>query len=414
MLAWRKSGVLAVIDQAWLSFVNLAISFAFIRFGEKQDYGSYVMLLAPIALATGVLNALVLSPTATVFPAAASDRQASILSTARTALLATALFAAVLGGVGLALFEALSDEAGLGIVAALVFGCAMAGSLAREGERSLSYARGHVRSALRADALYGVLLLGGMAWLVFDGSVTTVSVLAVSSVAGIVLLIPCLLSMPWISATRKDWKDSWSCGRWALPGTLIAWANLYSYPLVAGYFLGADAVAEINAARLFLMPAVLCVTAWSNLFRPRFSQLRGAGELATIQRVVSRSLTLAVMGLGLYVAMVATAFPWLQPLLGAKYGNLLPLVICWGAFFGLTAVRAVFMAVLMTEADGYRKLTLLGAGGMVLSMAALLSLTRLGPLWVVGVLCLIELIQVVVTANWAFAKMRTQAQVVSA
>jgi hypothetical protein len=81
--------------------------------------------------------------------------------------------------------------------------------------------------------------------------------------------------------------------------------------------------------------------------------------------------------------------------LGEQYRGLQPLVLMWLLYFAIGLVRNVYMATLMTDAQGYKILHHITWLALGLSIPGFVLLSHNGAHWVVGVLCVIELAQVV-------------------
>ena len=393
-----KDGIATMLDQAWLSFLNLAIAAAFIRLAPKEDYGIYLLLQTPLLLVQGLQNALLLSPLATVLPAAAEERKPAVRSTAIGGQVVFLMIAAALGGVLLAIWLGI-ERHGLEIWLPAGFALAIAGASAREGARALHYSAGEALHALRSDLVYGAGLLLALAALTFGGVFETRNVLPAIGIAALwpyalrLLRRPARANAIAIAIDGAVLAQFWACGRWALIGVLVTWINLNAYTLVVGAMLGLPAVADINAARLFLMPVALAVTAWSNLARPRISAWMAQQRHQDIRRFSMQSIFAVLAILAVFAGAVTLAYPLLEPLLGPGYRGLLPLILMWALFFAFAFPRNILMATLMTRPEGYRQLQKVSWAALGISLGGLWLLTAQGTLWVVAVLILVEFTQ---------------------
>lgn len=389
-----KAGIASALDQALLSVLNLAISFAFIRFAAKEDYGIYLLLMTPLYLVMGVQNALVLSPIATVFPSSRADEKDAVYATAISAQLVFVSLSALLCSIGLAAYWYVTHgtvEPGL----VLGFGIGIAGTCAREGARTLFYTRGNAVGALSSDLVYGLGLMLFIGTLSYYARLTPASALMAMGVAA---LWPYIYNLPRKANLKVDVQvlsKFWACGRWALVGVLVTWINLNAYPLIVGISLSTAAVADINVARLFLMPIGLCATAWSNLYRPQISAWSADGQLSAIKSLTIKSIAMGISLLVAFTAVVAWVYPHVESLLGPSYRGLLPLVLLWSLFFGLSLARNMLMATLMTKSEGYKQLQHVSWFALIVSLSGLWFLSAKGATWVVGVLIAVELVQLV-------------------
>lgn len=394
---WLKKLFGAATDQALLSLANLAISLAFIRFGSKTEYGLYVLLLTPIYLAQGLQNALFLSPYVTrVAGGLSSNRQVSIsfLVWGQCAFLAVV---ALISGIGLYFYFALSDqESSYKMVAAVSFG--IVGALLREAVRSFQYASGNVAGALRGNFLYSLVLFAFLAWCFVDKQISLIGAFAAMGMGGVMALAIRGLSVTPVIDVLEEMKHFWTLGRWAVVGVVLTWVNSNFYPFVLAREYGLDVVGEVNAARLFWMPLVLVLPAWSNLFRPILSRLFAEKNIAEIKRLITRSTLIGGLGLILFGLSISLLYPYIAWLLGNSYQGIGPLIGVWCIYYLFFFMRTVTQAVLMIDQAGYRHLSKVSTVMFVLLWPLLFGGAMFGPLGVVLALGLLECIQ------WIFVR----------
>lgn len=390
----RLNPLAAVADQAWLSLLNFTISLAFIWGASKSEYGYYLLLVAPLMLVQSIQNAIVNSPLATFLPAAGEKNKPALQRTAVSLHVYLAVVTTLLGGLGLVAYE---HWAGLQVDAVLVAGFAFAitGTIAREAQRSFAYVQGQGIRALGGDLAYGAVLLTGLAWAILGDQLTAGIVLLLTGLAGVVPLLMKARSFQGLQIHSEPMRQFWSCGRWALPSVVVTWVNLSAYPYFAERSLGLAAVADIGAARLFLMPVGLAMTAWSNWYRPRISSWLATGNAAAVKRLTLKSLFGGWTALAALAVLIVVTYPFIEPALGAQYAGLQPLILMWLLFFALSLARNIYMATLMTDAHGYRILHHITWLALALSLPGFILLSDNGALWVVGVLCAVELAQLV-------------------
>jgi O-antigen/teichoic acid export membrane protein len=398
----RLNPLAALADQAWLSLLSFSISIAFIWGARKDEYAYYLLLVAPIMLVQSIQNAIGNSPLATLLPVADDLSKPILKQTAASLHIYLALAGAILGGPGLFLY---AKWAALDIpwLLPVGFSLAIVGTIAREAQRSFAYVQGEGLRALAGDVVYGFVLLAGIAAAILGYQLTAGIVLSVIGVAGMSPLLTSLLTFRGPRIHPEAMRQFWSCSRWALPSVVMTWINLSAYPYFAARALGLSAVADIGASRLFLMPVGLAMTAWSNWYRPRISSWRAAGELCAIQQLTRTSLIAGLVSLSLVALFISVAYAHIEPLLGARYTGLKPLVLMWLLFFAFSLARNVYMATLMTDANGYRILHHITCVGLVLSVPGFVLFSESGAIWVVGVLCAVELVQLVLVRGQAKA-----------
>lgn len=385
----------ALADQALLSAISLVVSLAFIWHASKDEYGLYLLLLAPALLVQGVQNALLLSPQATVVPASSGQRAEQIATTSAALQLVFAMTAGLVAIVVLLAYQLLTDTLpGEGV--AFAFGVGLFGVLIRDAARATHYAYGNPGRALVGDLIFSAVVLAGLAILIQYRLVSSAAVFAVTGTGALVVLLRTRMSLsarwPPSSAIAREF---WSYGRWALPGMLAAWINLNAYAYIVAIVLGAEALADINAARLFMTPVALLATAWSNVARPKFSALFSEHAGYQLRRLSMLSAAVGVAGTAVFTLAVYWAYPWLERLLSAPYRGLWPLVLMWALYYVLNISRTVLMATLMTTERGYRQIHNLSWAVLAVVIPGLWIGAQNGSAWVIGVLCLAELLLVV-------------------
>lgn len=396
----RLNPIAAVADQAWLSLLSFAVSLAFIWGASKAEYGYYLLLIAPLFLVQSIQNALVNSPLATFLPAAEEPAKLRIRTTAVSMHVYLALAAAILGLLGLLVYGWLAHLEASGLLLT-GFTLAIIGTIVRESQRSFAYVQGLGLRALAGDLIYGALLLAGIALAFAGSSLSAGTVLALTGVAGIAPLLTKARRFEGLQTHVEPLRQFWSCGRWALPSVIVTWVNLSSYPYFAGKSLGLSAVADIGAARLFLMPIGLMMTAWGNWFRPKISGWLASGDVRKVTHITRKSLFAGLAGMAVLAAGLLLVYPFLERFLGPQYQGLQPLVLMWLLFFALSLARNVYMATLMTDPTGYRTLHHITWLALAISLPGFVLFSRNGALWVVGVLCVVELVQVLLVAAHA-------------
>lgn len=406
----RLNPLAAVADQAWLSLLNFAIALAFIWGASKTEYGYYILLMAPLLLVQSIQSAIVNSPLATFLPAATEADKPNLLITAASLHIYLVLMCGVLGGLGLMVYGQVAE---LHVESLLLAGfvLAIAGTLSRESQRSFSYVQGQGVRALAGDLIYGMVLLAGIALALAGDQLSAGLVLLLTGIAGLVPLFSRVAGFHGLQTHAEPMRQFWSCGRWALPSVVVTWISLSAYPYFAGHALGLAAVADIGAARLFLMPVGLMMTAWSNWYRPRISGWLALGKVDAVVGITRRSLLAGWVLLATLAVLLAFTYPLVEPLLGEQYLGLQPLVLMWLLYFAISLARTVYMATLMTDARGYKILHHITWIALALSLPGFVLLSHNGALWVVGVLCAVELMQtvfVIVKARQYWKRPETQ------
>lgn len=401
-----KSGAIAAVDQAWISLVNFSIAFLFIRFGEKSEYGVYTMLMTLVYFIQSVQNALILSPLATVLPAAHASERSSVTATALRAQTSFLLGAAIIAALGLLGYQMVAGHE-VEPILIIAFALGAFGISAREGLRAFSYCEGNVLAALKGDLVFGACALMGLLAIAWLSRIDARLALAATGIAALVPFVLLRQSAGDGRFSGEIWRKFWACGRWSLIGAGLTWVNLYAYPLIVGLRTDAETVAELSAARLFLTPAAIGITAWSNLCRPKISGWFSQRDLAPIRKISLYSLAAALFSLAIFSLFVHLFYGDVEPVLGAQYGGLQGIVMAWSVFFVFSVARSIFMASLMVNEQGYKALQTVSVASLLLSLTGLWFAAPFGAVAVVGVLCLVEAFQALIVGRLAFGNWRS-------
>lgn len=397
----RFNPLAAVADQIWLSLLNFAISLAFIWGATKAEYGYYILLLAPLLLVQSLQNAIVNSPLATFLPSEVdAEKKNRTKATAASLHIYLGLVCGVLGFMGLWTYGLIA-RVHIDILLLSGFVLAIAGTIAREAQRSFAYVQGQGLRALAGDLLYGLVLLAGIALALAGSDLSAGIVLLITGVAGLVPLLTKIAKFDGLQTHAEPLRKFWSCSRWALPSVMVTWINLSSYPYFAGKALGLSAVADIGVARLFLMPIGLMMAAWANWYRPKISGWLAAGNTHAVTSITNRSLQVGLAGMTMLAAVFIFAYPWIETFLGDQYQGLQTLVLMWLFFFSISLVVNIYMATLMTDEAGYKFLHHITWLALALSLPGFVLFSHNGALWVVGILCMVELLQAVLVISKA-------------
>lgn len=345
----------AASDQVMLSLVNFAVSLALIRLGTKADYGLYVLLLGAIYFAQGIQNALLMSPFATRSGMVEKDRSADAYGAVYWGQLGFVSIACIVGVVGAYIAIHYSKLGGKGILP-LFFGAALTGWLLREWSRSIQYAYGNLRRALVSNGVYSFALMASVCYGLFLSSLELATVFAAIGLGGFLSAVGCLIETPSRRGSLRELKEFWLLARWALFGVFLTWINSNFYPYLVAEEFGLDAVGELNAARLFLMPFVVLVPAWGSLFRPIVIRWFSENRIHDIRRVIYLSILCGSIGVVGHGAFLFAFYDEFAFLVGAEYGGLGSLILAWSFYYLFFVIRNILQAVMFVDEPGYRKL----------------------------------------------------------
>ena len=78
---------------------------------------------------------------------------------------------------------------------------------------------------------------------------------------------------------KESYLENWQISKWSLIGITVTQLQGYSYLYVIGGLLGSNAVADVSASRLLLLPVGLITNGWGNVIRPYGAKLREQNQL---------------------------------------------------------------------------------------------------------------------------------------
>jgi len=389
--------LLGAIDQAVLSAFSLGVGLAFIRLGSKYEYAAYTLLFSALQLAQAVQNALISSPLTTLGAGRSASGGVNSLTEAAKRLQSW-LVAAIVGACVLgALWDWFVGAARVPVIAALAL--ASAGLLSREFIRAGHFLRHQALRALASDLFYVGVAAALIGALILAHALTAALVLGAMGVAGLTSAFRSGLGSRRLfgavpAAERAHMIELWACAKWALPSVVNSWLQANAFLFLVQWLISHEAVADLSASRLLLVPLSFLAVGWASAFRPRATSLFANGQVAQVHRMAMRS-AIGFLAVGaIYGGCLYLAMPLLQSaVLGPKYTGLGWMVVSWLVLFIVMAVRGVGMTCMLTHPSGFRSLYVYGCVALIVAVPAVVMAGLAGSLpCVVAGLSLSELV----------------------
>ena len=363
-----------VIDQVALSGANFLVGLLLIRQTSDIDYGMYVLVQSAITLVISGQMAWLSSPLAVLAPAKAPAFKrlmiGAIEASQRRFLRIAVAAAMVVPLVGYFTHHWTGLEAmviALGLVACWT-------ALQREYLRGVLLIYARPESMLRADLVnVGVLLVGALiaAYGPRPAVPWAVGALIVSALAGSAAARRSLHRDPgFVSGDPGPfWKEMRPLAVWATIGAMTYWIYNQSYNYVLASRIDLTAVADVNAARLLLMPTIVLTVGVKTLLVPT-----AAAWLAesSVGRLIRRLLVFAT-GIAL-IDVVYCLLLWIfrdtlsHDLMHKTIGNRDLLLMLWA----LLSLIALYRDLLQTGLFALREFKSLAG---VTAVSAVVSLT---------------------------------------
>jgi O-antigen/teichoic acid export membrane protein len=343
----------AIVDQVVLSGTNFLVGILLIRYATDRDYGLYVLVQSALLLVATIHNSWLMGPLAILTPKLAPDeRWRTIGSVKRTQRRILGLISVPL--LLVPLFGYLTGKLN-GVLATVVAIGILAGwaSLRRDYLRGVLLMYSRTQSLLGADSVYAVTLLLGVIVALLFGKPVVVGATGALLIASLAGAAAGHRSMAIAPGWREDgavtiWPGIRNLGLWSLVGASIYWFLGQSFNYVLASRIDLKAVADINAARLLLMPAIVLTAGVAALLTP--SAATWYAEIG-LQRLVRRLLMfLLIVGFleVVYFACVWSSRDWLFiDVLHKHIQDRDRLLILWAALAGVALLRDVLQCALI-------------------------------------------------------------------
>jgi O-antigen/teichoic acid export membrane protein len=306
----------AVIDQVMLSAANFFIGFLLIRRTSDIDYGLYVLTQSAITLMVSAQAAWICGPIAVLAPQKAIDERRMMISAfehaQRRLLLPLALLLTIvpLAGYLISYWNTIQAV----VIAVGIIACWTA--LLREYLRTVLLIYSQPHTLLRSDAIYAGLLFAGTLLAIFGPGVPVIWAVVALSVSA---FVAATTSRRWLAAepgwsigkVSQFWPETKRLGFWSFVGAVIYWLFSQSYNYVLASRVNLSAVADVNAARLLLMPTFVLTIGIKSLLLPMSAKwLAEHGIPNLMRRLVIFAIGIAVLDL-VYFAVVWLCRDWL-------------------------------------------------------------------------------------------------------
>ena len=367
---------LMVVDQGILSALMLVMNLALIRGGNKDDYALFVIVMSVILLAQTIQNATICMPLMVMGPGWDAREREGFRAHLRSVNARGGVLSAVVCGAGALAWGWRNGHVDVGLV--MSAGLAVLGVWLREYRRTVQLQEGRVAALTASDAVAaGIVML----WLLFAAmrgtGISAVDVLTPLGLANLAVSVRGAVARKEASPAPGDkvlsyWRTRIKA---STVGSAVAWLQASSYPILVAAVVGKHAAAEVAAARLFLSPGLLFVTAWGRLgIVHGATAIREGGVSAWKRFVATETVRVAAGAVGYILAMGIALHIGLIKIMGQHYDNT-TLIWYWMAVGFVTAIRSV-PGVALQAAVAFADLSRWGAASAIVSCTSVLVLGR--------------------------------------
>lgn len=370
----------AMFTQSMLSLSNFVVGFAIAKFATKSEYGIYVILFSIMGIIGNYQNALINSPLTVLLPKKESREKVQFISGLAFGQWLIFLPVSVVALIIASIYAYIYYDITI-LKYVFVLSVATLAYLFREFIRTVNYSKMQIHLLFKMDAFFVVLIaLGVLTLIVFQHVTSSLSI----SILGSGYFTAAVLGLLYSKDSYKiNWKsirdafsETWSYSCWALVGVTSDIFKNQGYIYIVSAMLGLDRIAEISAARLFLMPIGLLVASSGKIILAKGSDILNATGVDRFKKfvfLISLFLLLVWLSysLGLFVLL-----DYLISFLGGKYGNIHYLILLWGGFFLIYSLRYSITTALVACAE-FKKLAKYDVISAIITVTSCLILTQL-------------------------------------
>lgn len=373
----------SVTSQIVSSATNFFLSMYLVRTIPREEFGVYTMGFAALLLIAGLVSAAIGVQFVVNLPRQTTNQRDAYAVHHVVAIGVLGLLVAVCGAaltfipwslqIGGAPISDIAFPAALGAAAYALRDILVRVAFSERREFAVLF------SSL-GTTLGTVLVLGSLWWLAIAPSAFNgLLAYGVGQLLGAVMAAV-LLRLPWhrleIGGLREAYRDSWHGGRWHLLTGVAYSMRTQAHNLVVAPMLGVAAIADMNAARILVTPAVMAIPPITQVFQPRLAESCARGLAALLQMTAFVGVTLLSIAL-LYASMLLLLLPWLLPLvLGNGYQHVGGLVVAWCVVVVLLALRNA-VAIALQAVRAFRPLLFANTAASMFALMATLMMGRL-------------------------------------
>lgn len=337
----RKSG-LAAFDQALLSGANFLVTILLIKYLPKEDYGFYAIAFSISLFIISIQNALVTTPLTVLFAGKSSEEQKSYVPALFWGQLYIFIPVAALCILVLYYISVHVEDPKIYLIY-MGLGVASIGILVKEYLKAFLFVIEKEAKVILLDFIFiAIYILSLLAMnLTHSISVSRVIIaLGAASLAAALTQFQYILKKAPIKTILKSYHENWIYGKWALVGVTTTHIHTYGYMYILGFLLGSEAVAEINASRILLMPFMLLSAGWGRISRPYGAKLRESNQMKKFYKEILFISFIFSSGILFYTFLVKIFSEPLSNLLFTNsYKDVFSYIFYWAAIFMVTFFR---------------------------------------------------------------------------
>ena len=188
-----------------------------------------------------------------------------------------------------------------------------------------------------------------------------------------------VFKLPWrdinVPGLWQAFRDSWTGGRYNILSGVVYNIRTQAHNFVVAPLLGVAALAEVNAARVLVSPALMAIPPVTQILMPRLAEKRALGS-AVISKITMLSIAFLLLATIVYSLSLVLNMKWVLPLaLGKAYEDVGQLVIAWCVTTVVLALRNC-LTVALEVVRAFRNLLVANVATAVGAMFFAVNLAR--------------------------------------
>jgi len=333
----------AIVSEGMLSVSNFAIGILMAKYAAKTEYAMYVIMFSIIGFFGAYQNAIINGPLMVLINhknEKEKKRYISSLAVGKNYIFIPSLFLLATTGV---LYSAITNSR-FYIMEILILIIVVMIYLSKEFIRTLNFVIMDTYAILKMDLFNVIIVLIGMSLLVYCDIVSNLTAIVVLGAGYLAAYFFAKRKSPYPSSQnnksiKESLKENWNYGKWALLGTTCSLAQDRGYIYIVSILLGLATLADISAARLFLMPIGLLNLSCAKIVISKGSKNLSLNKNNEFRKFVFYFISILLIIWLFYFLFIVLTSNLIIGFLGEKYINTKDLILLWGVFFFVYTIR---------------------------------------------------------------------------
>lgn len=368
----------SILTQAVLSITNFIVAFSVARYAAKSEYGMYVILFSIMGIAAAYQGALINTPLTVLAPKKESTEKHLFLSGLAFGqwlfFLPPALLSIIIGSIYSFFHHDLSI-----LKYILVLLAASSTYLLREFIRTVNYSKLRIYLLVKMDALFVLLIALGIGLLIALQKISCSSSITLLGIGYFLASVFAIFYahevyyLRW-EPIKKALTETWQYSRWTLVGVTGDLLKTRTYIYIVTASLSLQILADLSAARLFVMPLGLFLNSTGKIILAKGAELLNKGRVGRFKKFVSSICCFLIIIAILYFTFLWLFCDYFISFLGDKYSGIKLFVFLWAIYFMIYVLRYPITAALAAckEFKAMAKYDIISA---VITIASCLVLT---------------------------------------